>query len=221
MAVPRSRGTLAAALVGYVFLALPLLTAWSGMVDPENRGPRRVAMAMNVLIVFAAFLTLSRARHRRSALRTPFGRAAALFFGYLAAVTLFRGETIAGGGAVDQLAGLAGLLLWVTPALAVLLIPPGLRDLDRVQRVVRMSVLLVSASVYVSAVAPLLGFSFGETLDYGSRLERYFGPLGDQVGYIALLGVFLALSRRSWVPCGIHVVAVLPRERGEPSSHWW
>src|SRR6185503_14277307 len=97
---------MARALIGYVFLAMPLLTAWSAMVDPENRGPRRVAMALNLLVLFAALLTLLRSRRRTSALRTPVGRAGALFFAYLLAVTLILGETIKGVGSVDQLAGL-------------------------------------------------------------------------------------------------------------------
>ena len=54
----------------------------------------------------------------------------------------------------------------------------------------------MAITVYCNVIAVSLGFRFGE-VQPTEEMVRYFGPIGDQVGFILLLFIFKKLIERN------------------------
>ena len=166
-------------------------------------------MGVNGILLAGSLLIHLRRSSRGSVLRSRLLRVSSLFFLYLLIVTFWFDQKLKAPGAVAQLDGLLGLMVWLSPAFALLLVAGRPVDLVAVVRTVNVGLLVMSASIYLSFLAHLAGLSFGERIEYVEGIERYFGPLGDQVAYVVVLGVLFGLLQRRWGRCLFHLTALL------------
>ena len=82
-------------------------------------------------------------------------------------------------------------------------------DLHRLARWISSICLIVTTSVYLSALLHVMGIQFGEVLEFSDRTFRAFGPLGDQVGFLLVLPVLMSLVGSRPIMFGVHLGALL------------
>jgi O-antigen ligase len=82
-------------------------------------------------------------------------------------------------------------------------------DVLRLTRWLSSICLIVTASVYLSALFHVVGLRFGEILEFSDGTFRAFGPLGDQVGFLLVLPVLMSLVGSRPIMFGIHLGALL------------
>ena len=69
--------------------------------------------------------------------------------------------------------------------------------------------LIISASVYLSALLHIGGLHFGEVLEFRDGAFRAFGPLGDNVSFLLVLPALMSLVASRPLTFGIHLGALL------------
>lgn len=207
---PRRRAGLPArACALHVFAGIPALVAVVTVSGGDPSLVRHGALAANLLLGLGVLAT-----------RRPQGRPVArvsasvalggAFLTYLVGATLWAQVAEGGLGTSPQLRAVASLVAWLLPALCVFVVTERAADLGAFARVLRRSLAVVSLSVYACAAGAQVGIRVGEALvGAAGGYGRYFGPVGDQVGFVSLLGVFLAMVYRRWRWCALHAGAVL------------
>lgn len=101
-------------------------------------------------------------------------------------------------------------VIWLSVVVAMQPLIRGRRDLLSAMRVLRVFGLLCGASVYAGLIGYRFGYRIGE-IDMESRESflRYFGPIGDQVGFVLVLFALIALIFRRWPEFGFYIGAIV------------
>jgi hypothetical protein len=82
-------------------------------------------------------------------------------------------------------------------------------DVLRLTKWISSICLIITASVYLSALFYLRGLSFGEVLGFSDGTFRAFGPLGDNVSFLLVLPILMSLVASRPIMFGIHLGALL------------
>jgi O-antigen ligase len=107
-----------------------------------------------------------------------------------------------------QAKALAATAVWASVYVVVFSSVRTLDGLERLLRWCNAAALLISLSVFASALAHALGIGFGEVLEYRDGSIRAFGPLGDQVGFVLVLPILTALLASRPLMFGLHLGAL-------------
>jgi len=82
-------------------------------------------------------------------------------------------------------------------------------DVLRLTRWISSLCLIVTASVYLSALLHVWGLRFGEVVEFSDGTFRVFGPLGDNVGFVLVLPILMSLIGSRPIMFGVHLGALL------------
>ena len=146
--------------------------------------------------------------------RSHISRLEALYlalFGWLLFCSIFirivEGESIAKTGVLDLISCFA----WCSIYLSVTAWLRTRDDFRFLLAFVRKLGFAVTGSVYLGmALDRLFGIGFGEVVVMSAKESyRYFGPLGDNVGWIIILFALLAATRLRWLEMAFHVGGIL------------
>jgi hypothetical protein len=210
-------GLIVVALPIYVpiVLLIPLLVVLSseayGLKEILTVGPARLYLydlVLGAVVVKVAVKAIRRKSRPSSWITGGSVFQLALFFFVLIISTLissFRAEA----GVFEKEAISLGRLC--VQAIIVPLCAVGLTDNKEISNAWRMLVLMsyiATATVIISyALWVLFGFQFGEIQIYG--VPRYFGPIGDQAGFMCVLAMLRLLLARKPLLAIFPVVATL------------
>lgn len=140
-----------------------------------------------VVLKVAIFAFLSRYRVVIPAYRSIGAFLAVLLGATLVAYYRFRPEVFAG-----EVVALARFFMQTAVCILLVYSVRTARQLELSYRVVQGIGYTLATSVYIDAALSHLGIKLGEVQAAGSA-ARYFGPLGDQVGFILLLFLYTDL----------------------------
>lgn len=110
---------------------------------------------------------------------------------------------------VLQVKGLAATAVWTSVYIVTF---SSLRTIDAVRRLTRWiskTCVIVSASVYLSALLHTQGIGFGEVIEFSDGSFRAFGPLGDQVGFVLVFPILISLVAARPFTFAVHLGALL------------
>gem|GEM_PF-6658258 len=193
----------------YIFLGLPILLSLHTLLEREDSFFYQLIYAGNVLSFMMAISLGLGAGRKLFVLRSPLVIATTIYILYTLVQTyIFRSATQAMGEA-DQMKSIATLSLTLLPGVSLGAVSFSWDNLRISLRYLDRALFLLSGSVLVCAIGYQFGFEFGEVLELSSIPTRYFGPIGDQIGFVSALGVFLALSRARWTLSLLHLLAVI------------
>ena len=104
---------------------------------------------------------------------------------------------------------LAATAVWASIYIVTFSSPRTSGDVHRLTGWIGSTCLIITASVYLSALLHVMGFHFGEVLEFSNGTFRAFGPLGDQVGFLLVLPVLMSLVGSRPIMFGVHLGALL------------
>lgn len=106
----------------------------------------------------------------------------------------------------NQILGLFGAFIWSSLFFSISSYVINVSNINLIFKLLRYCGVLISLSVCVS----LFGINFGEVLVFNKgEYIRYFGPMGDQVGFVIVLFSSIALLHHRWPELILHVSAIL------------
>lgn len=190
-------------------IAAPLLSllAHRGVIEPLGSFGPADLQASDLVIIVVALRVLAYILVSRRWVGIP--QAVVFFFLVLAgttALSYFRfGSPVASvqGAALLRFAGEGSVAFLIASSLR------SIRVLDQMSRTLRVVGFVIAASIYADVVLFAFGMPFGDvqTTSVGTR---YFGPIGDQVGFILPFFIFREVQARRLLPAtflGIPVLA--------------
>lgn len=129
---------------------------------------------------------------------------------WLYLVSLFSVQYFGWATARQELIQLTFAVLWLSIIIIMQPLIRVQRDLHSTVKVLRVFGIVCGASVYAGLIANQFGINFGE-IDQESRdsFIRYFGPIGDQVGFILILFAIIALCYQRWLEFAFYVGAIV------------
>jgi O-antigen ligase len=141
--------------------------------------------------------------------RNPANLALVLLFIALALSTAGAFGRVPSPEATLQAKALAATAVWASIYLVTFsLLRTGL-DVLRLTRWISAICVIVTASVYLSAVLHFRGVQFGEVLEFRDGTFRAFGPLGDNVSFLLVLPILMSLVASRPILFGVHLGALL------------
>lgn len=180
-------------------LCIPLfmISSWSGLVPPlVSIGDADVQVFDFLLLIVALRVISPVALHRRDVPGHPVFLIVALFLIWLLVATLLAyyrfGEEVFKGEIIS-------LLRFLVQVSVLFFIANSIRiseQLDRLQNYIEWFGTIVSTSIYVAVVLFTFGIKVGE-VQATEDTVRYFGIVGDQVGFLLLLFIFKAIIERN------------------------
>jgi O-antigen ligase len=134
----------------------------------------------------------------------------AIFFLILFTVTYFSDAVeIRTSFEIHQMRSVISLFAWCLPAISIYFLVDSRADFLLVIKLVLIGFFLISVSVYLALILNFLGIEFGEVMHKAVGPGRYFGPLGDQVGFISATAGIIAIVYRRFLESTFHLGAVL------------
>lgn len=176
---------------------VPGLMVLSSVLGPVlSVGNVDIQMFDIVFFVAAVKTVSSIIVHRRPLYGDHIWGAIAAFMGTLLVATTIAGIRF---GMKIFLAEIIALLRLGTQIAVIPLIALSINggtQVSHVQRFLDLGGWFIAGSVYLSVCLFLIGIRFGEIIQTQQEIIRYFGPIGDQVGFMLLYFVFNALVRQ-------------------------
>jgi O-antigen ligase len=108
-----------------------------------------------------------------------------------------------------QAKALAATAVWASIYIVTFTSIRSRGDLLRLIQWINAACLIITASVYLSALLHIGGLHFGEVLEFRDGAFRAFGPLGDNVGFLLVLPALMSLVASRPLMFGIHLGALL------------
>lgn len=141
--------------------------------------------------------------------RQPANLLLVLLFTALTTSTLAAFARVPSSEAMLQAKALAATALWASIYIVVFSSVRTTSGVHRFVQWITFAGLVITASVYLSALGHAIGFRFGEVLAFRDGTARVFGPLGDQVGFILVLPALMRLVAARPLMFSVHVGALL------------
>jgi O-antigen ligase len=141
--------------------------------------------------------------------RNPANLTLVLLFTALAMSTAAAFARIPSSEATQQAKALAATAVWASIYIVAFSSLRTGRDVNRLTQWISSTCLLVTASVYLSALLHLAGLRFGEVVEFSSGAFRAFGPLGDNVSFLLVLPIMMSLVGSRPIMFGVHLGALL------------
>ena len=185
-------------------MGIPLFLA--GYLSTENKFYSRAILLILIGVLFGYLVKkslYSRSLRIDKSIMLYFG-----FFSILGFTTLIAQPPWEGYDNTqhNQILGLFGAFIWSSLFFSISSYVVNVSDINLIFKLLRYCGVLISLSVYAS----LFGINFGEVLVFGnSEYTRYFGPLGDQVGFVIVLFSSIALLHHRWPEFIFHLGAIL------------
>jgi O-antigen ligase len=132
-----------------------------------------------------------------------------LVFTTLAMSTSVAFASVPSAEVILQAKALAATAVWASIYIVTFSSPRTSGDVLRLTRWISSICLLVTASVYLSALLHLWGLRFGEVLEFRDGTFRAFGPLGDNVSFLLVLPILISLVGSRPMMFGVHLGALL------------
>jgi hypothetical protein len=132
----------------------------------------------------------------------------AVFLGSLCIATGIAGWRFGPDLFVAEVAPLLRLTSQVAAGMAIAVALRSPTEVTKAWRLLRAMGYLAAVSVGVSFVAWFLGMAFGE-VQSGEEVTRWFGPVGDEVGFVLVFFALWEAAARQWSRAGLLGAAVL------------
>jgi O-antigen ligase len=140
--------------------------------------------------------------------RNPANLLLVLLFTALAMSTFAVFARVPAPEAMLQVKTLAATAVWASIYIVTFSSLRTTGDVLRLTRWIGATSLIISASVYLSALFHIGGFRFGEVLQFSDGAFRAFGPLGDNVGFLLVIPALMSLVAARPLMFGIHLGAL-------------
>lgn len=141
--------------------------------------------------------------------RNPANLLLVLLFTALAMSTAAAFARVPSPEATVQVKELTATAVWASIYIVTFSSIRSRGDVLRLTQWISAACLIITASVYLSALFHIGGLHFGEVMEFRDGGFRAFGPLGDNVGFLLVLPALMSLVASRPVMFGVHLGALL------------
>ena len=141
--------------------------------------------------------------------RSPANLLLVLLFTALAMSTAAAFARVPSPEATVQVKELAATAVWASIYIVTFSSIRSRSDVLRLTQWINAACLIITASVYLSALFYIGGLHFGEVMEFRDGGFRAFGPLGDNVSFLLVLPALMSLVGSRPLKFGVHLGALL------------